>query len=249
MFSLTSFTYLHHLEVSDFLTLHLHRIKNPRRRVWYPDAKCVLSGAYTNNQHVLVRYDVSSSDRFLSIVLSQHKKANDLGYTLSCYCTEEFQLGHPEKPLPVFQQLSGSWKLRDGSSDPLSLSIGTAGGPPGNGSFGSNPQWSLNVPTGGARLQIKCLASKELAVNIIVARGGKRQGAGIPTSKRIHHLYEEPVIDTGDYRHGFVISETVFVPPGLYTLVASTFDVGKEGSFQLHIFSSKELTLAEIPQQ
>ena len=86
-------------------------------------------------------------------------------------------------------------------------------------------------------------------MNIIVARGGKRQGAGIPISKRIHHLYEEPVIDTGDYRHGFVISETVFVPPGLYTLVASTFDVGKEGSFQLHIFSSKELALAEIPQQ
>lgn len=67
-------------DVSDFLTLHIHR---SRDRVWYPQGS-VLEGAYTNNPHVLIRYDVEGlADKHLSLVLSQYKKSNDLCYTLS----------------------------------------------------------------------------------------------------------------------------------------------------------------------
>ena len=72
-------------QVSDYLTLHIHRTTSSRRRVWYPGgSNCVLTGAYTNNQHILIRYDVEGpSDKHLSIVLSQYKKSTDLCYTLS----------------------------------------------------------------------------------------------------------------------------------------------------------------------
>ncbi|KAL7544034.1 hypothetical protein ACHAXR_013478 [Thalassiosira sp. AJA248-18] len=238
-------------EVNDFLTLHIHRIKNPKQRVWYPDSECVLTGAYTNNQHVLVRYDVEvPEDRFLSIVLSQYKKSKDLGYTLACYCTEEFALGNTEQGLPLCQKLEGSWKLRDSLTDKSnSLAIGTAGGPPGKGSFGSNPQWSIRVPEGGGRIQAKCFVSKDLAMNVILARStpsGSQQNMNEQRSKRIHHLYEEPIIDTGNYRHGFAASEAVFVPAGLYTLVTSTFEPGQVGKFLLHVFSSKQIHISEI---
>ena len=59
-------------------------------------------------------------------------------------------------------------------------------------------------------------------------------------------MYEEPVIDTGAYRHGFAVSKVVFLQPGSYTLVASTFETGQVGKFMLHILSSKELYIREI---
>jgi len=245
-------------KVTDYLSLHIHQIKHRKQRVWYPNSNCVLTGPYTNNQHVLVCYDASGpEDRFLSIVLSQYKKSNDLGYTLSCFCTEKFELGHPEQSLPKCLQLIGSWKLRDNSTDQShSLAIGTAGGSPGKGSFGSNPQWSVRVPARGARIQVKCMAPKDLAINVILTsmhqnesqHGDSNKGqVGTQTqSTRIHHLYEDPIIDTYDYRRGFAVSEARFVPAGLYTLVASCWDVGQVGNFLLDVLSSKNVHISQI---
>ena len=236
-------------EVRDYLTLHIHQIKHAKQRVWYPNSKCILTGAYTNNQHVLIRYDVSGpEDRFLSIVLSQYQKSNDLSYTLACYCTQEFTLGHTEPFLGICQELKGSWKLWDSLTERSSLAVGTAGGPPGKGSFGSNPQWSIMVPPQGARMQVKCLAPKDLPISLILARSrpGGSQNGDEQRIVRMHHLYEEPVIDTGDYRYGFVVSEIIAVPCGIYTLVPNTFEPGQEGNFMLHVLSSKELRISEI---
>ena len=227
-------------QVDDFLTLHIHRIKSPNERVWYSRANCINVGVYTNDQHVLVLYQATGpEDKFLSIVLSQYKKSNDLGYTLSCFCTEHFELGQPTGDLPITKQLVGVWKLRDSLTDnSYSLSIGSAGGPPGKGSFGSNPQWSVKIPADGIQMQIRCMAPKEIPINIILARARPGQ--------RIHHLYENPILDTGDYRHGFAVSESIYIPPGFYTLVASTFAPGQVGKYLVHVFSSKEVSINEI---
>ena len=61
-------------EATDYLTVHVHRTNEKRDRINYQGGKsCVLTGAYTNNPHLLVRYDVSGSvdDKYLSLVLSQ----------------------------------------------------------------------------------------------------------------------------------------------------------------------------------
>ena len=73
-----------HAKVTDYLSLHIHRVNTSKQRVWYPGGNdCVLNNAYTNNQHVLIRYDVSGpEDKHLSIVLSQYQKSNDLGFSL-----------------------------------------------------------------------------------------------------------------------------------------------------------------------
>ena len=132
-----------------------------------------------------------------------------------------------------------------------SLAIGSAGGPPGKGSFGSNPQWSIRVLADGIRIQLKCLAKKELPVNIVLARSKPQcelgdDAADQQISRRILHLYEDPIVDTGAYRHGFAVSEVTFIPGGFYTLVASTFEVGQVGTFQLHVLSSKEVQVSPI---
>ncbi len=200
---------------------------------------------------VSVRYDaVNPENKILSIVLSQDKKSNDIGYTLSCYCTEgDFKLGRPNLGLAVCQAIKGSWKLRDSLTDSPSLTIGNAGGPLGRGSFGSNPQWSVRVPAGGSRIQVECTVAKDFAVNVILARHGYgRRLGGIPEqkSRRIHVLYEDPVLDTGAYRRRYAVAEAAFVSAGLYTLVVSTFEVGHVGQFYLRVLSSKEIELSEL---
>ena len=197
-----------------------------------------------------VRYDAESPEnRVLSIVLSRNGKSNDLGYTLSSYCTEEFLLGRPELGLSICQTINGSWRLWDASTGSRSLVIGNAGGPPDRGSFGSNPQWSVRVPAGGSRIQVECTAAKDLAVNVIFARQGngrRLDGLADQRSKRIHHLYEDPIINSGEYRHGYAVAEAVFVPAGLYTLVVSTFEVGQVGRFSLRVLSTKEIDLSQL---
>lgn len=227
-------------EVEDFLAAHIHRIHKPKQRVFYPDGDdCIVKGAYTNSQHSLIRYDADGLQDKLSIVLSQFKKSNDIGFTLSCFCTEQFYLGQPEMEMAVYQTLRGKWELRCGTtSNAHSLQIGTAGGPIGKGSWGSNPQWSINVPKEDTKLQLKCAAMKELAINVVLVR---------TTRRRVHHLYEEPIIDTGSYRHGFCMSEITTVPVGMYNVVASTYRAGEVGSFVLSVLSSStEIEICEI---
>jgi hypothetical protein len=227
-------------EAEDYFAAHIHRIPNSMQRVYYAGGNgCILTGAYTNNQHNLIRYDAKGpEDRLLSIVLSQYKKSNDLGFTLSCFCTEDFHLGQPTEEMPIYRTLYGKWELR-GDSNKNSLEIGSAGGSPGNGSFGSNPQWNITVLKEGTKLQFKCSAGKKLAINVVLVR---------TTRKRIHHLYEQPLINTGTYRFGFTVSDVVSVPPGMYNLVASTFKVGEVGSFVLQVLSSSGcIEISEIP--
>ena len=88
------------------------------------------------------------------------------------------------------------------------------------------------------------MAKKELPVNVILAMSQGNPDDQI--SRRIHHLYDEPVIDTGAYRHGFAVSDIVFVPAGLYTLVASTFEAGQVGDFFLHVSSSRQAHISQI---
>ena len=139
-------------EVDDFLTVHLLRNSEKRERMWYPHGRNTLvNGAYSNNPHVLVRYDVCKpEDKYISLVLSQHLKTHDLGYTLSCYCTEPFHLTEPQKDLPFVQALSGAWTKE------------TAGGPVGNEDFFRNPMYTLTLRE-ETTMQMRCSCEKSVA--------------------------------------------------------------------------------------
>lgn len=55
---------------------------------------------------------------------------------------------------------------------------------------------------------------------------------------RITQAIGEPVIDTGKYRHGFVVSDRTVVPAGAYTLVVSNFHAGQTGFFDVQVSSN-----------
>lgn len=139
-------------DANDFLTIHLLRNTSKKERKWYPHGKdSLVNGAYSNNPHVLVRYDVTKAeDKYISLVLSQHQKSHDLGYTLSCFCTEPFTLTQPQKELPFILSLSGSWTPE------------TAGGPMGREDFFRNPMFKVSLSE-DATMQLRCSAEKSVA--------------------------------------------------------------------------------------
>jgi len=220
------------MDVTDYLTIHIHRSDRRKERIYYPGgSSCVFTGAYTNNCHVLIRYDAKGpNDKYLALILSQYKKSNDLNYTLSCYCTAPFQLGKPQKDPQNCVSLRSEWTAQ------------SAGGPPGSSGFGTNPMWSVAVAPdrfGKTFVQLTCTAPKTTAVNVMlipVDRAGKR----------VRRVEQEPVIDTGDFRHGFVASGLVYVPEGQYTLVVSSYYPGQVGTFTLKMLSTTKLKAVPI---
>lgn len=139
-------------EVNDFLTIHMLRNNAKKERMWYPHGRnSLVNGAYTNNPHVLVRYDIGGpQDKFISLVLSQHQKSQDLGYTLSCYCTEHFTLSPPQNDLPYSTQVSGSWTPE------------TAAGPIGKEQYFQNPTYEIQLSS-EEFLQLRCSTVKSFA--------------------------------------------------------------------------------------
>lgn len=215
-------------EASDFLTLHIHRNNSKKQRIWYPGGKtCVLTGAYTNNPHVLVRYDVRPEDKFLSLVLSQYQKSNDLGYTISCFCTKSFKIGYPAKEHRHMINIPSEW------------TDSSAGGPPGQKHFGSNPMFSVTIPNGGSYIRLMCRTMKTFAINLMLIHVDCE-------GERVDQIWKEPVIDTGDYRHGFVASDAVWLSGGHYTAIVSTFRPGQVGAFVLSLNSSATLQVNSI---
>lgn len=211
----------HFAQAKDYLTLHIHRNNANRERMWYPgrSGNCVLTGCYTNNPHVLVRYDVQDeSDKYLTLVLSQYKKSNDLNYTLSCFCTEDFLFGKPEKDLQYHSKHSLSW------------STYTAGGPVGQDNFINNPQFSVSIPVASS-LQLKVSTATTVAANAMLVPV-RAYGDGVDWA------LGEPVMDSGKYRHGFVVTEKATIKPGSYALIVSNFHAGQTGLFDLKVSSS-----------
>ena len=186
----------------------------------------MLTGCYTNNPHVLVRYDIrDSDDKHLALVLSQYKKSNDLNYTLSCYCTEDFGLSSPEPHLENHTEISSTW------------STYTAGGPIGCDTYNANPQYSILIPYNATspqqsvEIQVSVASTTTTAINALLVPVRSYGEKFLNASGR-------PIIDTGNYRHGFVVSNRTSIPPGAYTLVVSNYHAGQTGFYTLNFLSN-----------
>ena len=216
-------------EVSDFLTVHIHRNQGQKETIWYPgkSGNCVLTGAYTNNPHVLVRYDATTAeDKHLSLVLSQYQKSNDLRYTLSVYSTESFVLSKPRPTLPHRLHRQGHFRLN-------------GGGPLGSQQQFQNPMYSLTIAEPNTMLELRVATAKNTAVNVVVLPVA-RAGQGL------NQAIGRAVLDSGKYRHGFLVADRTMVPVGTYVLMVSRYIPKQEGPFELVCLSSQAVQLEAI---
>ncbi|CAJ1966829.1 unnamed protein product [Cylindrotheca closterium] len=219
-------------EVTDFLTIHLMKNSKKKERVWYPQRSTTLvHGAYTNNPHGLIRYDVSGpEDEYIALVLSQHNKTKDLSYTLSCFCTESFSLDHMESELPNMRIVNAKWTAEN------------AKGPVGKEAFFFNPMYVMTLSQ-DSTLQLRCSTMKGFAVNVMLIRVQK---TGNNDFRQASMKYGKIALDSGNYRHGFAVTNRAKVAAGTYTIVVSTFNPGQVGPFSVRIASSTALQIKEL---
>jgi hypothetical protein len=216
------------VKVSGYLTVHVHRTGETKERVWYAgeNGSCMLAGLYTNNPHFFIRYDVNdSSDKRLAVILSQFKKSRDMNYTIAFFCSDDFELNPPQPTLPHHAEISSTW------------STYTAGGPIGSNSYHTNPKYSILIPcdktdeTNSAELQLSLSTSATTAVNAMLYTVTRR-------SDKVVNSTNHAIIDTGKYRHGFVVSNRTTIPPGEYILIVSNYHVGQTGFYTLKVSSN-----------
>lgn len=202
--------------------------------IWYLNDKykCLSRGAYTNSPHVLTRLDLSKKHKYLSLVLSQHKKSNDVNYTLSVYSTKgAFQIQDSSSNIPKNKKsIKSAWKSN------------CDGGPPRKGFYAANPMWSIDVES-DTSLQIQCSTSKDIPVNL-------RLEEKEFVSRISYEPASNPMIDTGAYRNGFVATDIVKVKKGSYTLIPSAFYSGEKGQgpLSIEVRTSIPVAIREIPQ-
>ena len=65
--------------------------------------------------------------------------------------------------------------------------------------------------------------------------------------RRAAMSHGRPVLDSGDYRYGFAVTERKQVAAGEYVLVVSTFESGQIGVFNVHLSATVKLSVRNLP--
>jgi calpain-7 len=85
-------------------------------------------------------------------------------------------------------------------------------------------------------------------VNVVLLSTQGREPVDSRKYREMAKSKRSPVLDSGNYRHGFTVTETKMLRAGTYLLLVSTFDAGELGSFVVTISSSdKILNIRSIP--
>ena len=99
--------------------------------------------------------------------------------------------------------------------------------------------FAVEVPDGGAYFQVQCSAPKSLAVNVML----------VPVAsfgQRASHIKSDPPVDSGNYRHGFVVTKKQKAEAGTYALIVSSYSPGETGTFVVKVATNVKVRIAEI---
>ncbi|GAK65394.1 cysteine proteinase [Moesziomyces antarcticus] len=203
-------------------------------------------GAYVDGTHCLVRFKPAPSrngdvaERSFTVVASRRtSRAVETRYTLSIYSHHAVSMSQVRTHLAFRESLSGAWTSR------------TAGGNATLPTFMSNPQYTLTIPGADEvqlSLTLEC-SDRRVPVQLLLAYPGTARGG------RVTSLTQgDVVLSSGMYHHGLALCNTSNpgrkgLRPGIYTLIASTFEAATTADFTLNIESTHPVQLKPIPQE
>ncbi|KAG8883307.1 cysteine protease [Tulasnella sp. 331] len=205
-----------------------------------------LQTAYTDSMHTLCRVVLHREDTRLSLMMSRDVQPSrgvsagcSLTYTVSLFSNVNFHL------------MDSSSKFRYSRKVNASFTSATSGGHSQHRTFMRNHQYSFRIPaplvnagpaTASKTVAIRATieASRDLPLNLSVVWGN-----GV----RITELNQGDIqLSTGPYSYGIATSEGN-LRPGIYTLIASTFEPGRTGPFSISIEGETPIELEPIAQE
>jgi hypothetical protein len=75
---------------------------------------------------------------------------------------------------------------------------------------------------------------------MLISLGGK-EFESLCKYRELAKSYGRPILDSGNYRHGFAVTETKSVSGGTYAVLVSTYNAGKVGPFEITVASSARI--------
>ena len=111
--------------------------------------------------------------------------------------------------------------------------------------FFTNPMFAITVAE-GTTLQLRCSANKTNAVNVMLVSLRGKKADNIRDYRRLADTNGKPILDSGNYRHGFTVTATKSIGSGTHIIIVSTYEPGQQGSFEIAIGSSAELVNTQI---
>jgi len=210
-----------------FISLYLFDASG--RRV-YLSAPSLRRTPYVDSpQTLLCINDFPSGETYTIVVSSQDLSPKIHPFSLAIYSLADLRITPVIEPYPYSLSLSSTW------------TEATAGGNAHSSSYPQNPQFILSVSTAtDIGLLLESRTEHPIHVKLVHSPGGRV--ASVTT--------RDIVAESGEYKRSTALATMSSLPAGSYTVVASTFEAGQVGDFDLTLLStSSSATLKELPAE
>lgn len=190
-----------------------------------------LRGPFVDSPQTLARIDAEPQTNYTIVVAQQSLPLPKYSFSLVAFSRDPIFMSLASNPYPHIMTLSGAWTSR------------SSGGNASASTYPSNPQFSLSLSGLSPSdltllLETDCL---DLAVHVtLVWAGGARVTA--VTARDI-------VGSSGEYKRGCALAKIARVPPGVFTIVCSTFESGQTGNFTLRVESMQPCEIKPVAHE
>lgn len=207
----------------DFISIYVFKARG--ERVCLSDG-ALHRGPYVDSPNTLARLELPRQTTFTAVISEQSLPSVCQNFTLSAFSTSPVIVGPAVEKFAFVNITQGAW------------TIATAGGNAESTRYSINPQFSLQIP-GSADVAILLeMEEPDVAIHVKLFRSA---------GKRVTRVRNRDIItDSGDYRRGCALAETKDLPPGIYTIVCSTFAPDQLGQFSVRVFATESCTVKPI---
>ncbi|KAK9476766.1 hypothetical protein V1514DRAFT_353987 [Lipomyces japonicus] len=186
-----------------------------------PSAKTKL----VDSPQTLLKLDQASNSSATLVVLAQGDQMPVTNFSLLLYSTRPLDITPAKFPFQFTTAVSAQW---------TELS---AGGNPTSPYYSCNPQFKLLISNNTKlRIYVESADSGPLHARMLWS-GGKRI---------LKATQRDSVADTGEYQIACAMSRVVTLSPGIYTIVASQYEVGRQGTFKLKVMTDVSCDLVRL---
>ena len=206
----------------------LYAFENDGQKVFLSDGAAIC-GPYVDSPNILLKLNLSPEQAYTIVLSEQALSRTNLSFTLSAYSWTDLFLSQAREKYTHSKMQHGAW------------TTATAGGNASSPSYHKNPQYSINIVSTSDLVLLLESPDQGLPIHVkLVWAGGKQ----------IHSITTRDIVgDSGEYREGYAFAEICNVPAGTYTIVCSTFEQGRVGTFTLRVSSMSACTVARVVVQ
>ncbi len=184
-------------------------------------------GPYVDSPNTLLRIDAALNTDYTIVISEQSIPESKHNFTLTALSLKPLTITPAVEKYTSHTEHEGAW------------TPSSAGGNANAATYGTNPQFLLQIPSSTDLALLLETSNEDLSVNVKLIWAGGKRVTGINT--------RDIAADSGEYRRGCALVEIRDVRKGDYTMVCSTFEAGQIGRFVLRTCAEVAHIVKPVP--